>query len=161
MIRFVVRRLLQSVPLLLVISLLIFALIHAAPGGPLSTYLENPNVRPEDIEHPGLQKLLAGLYQLRDAGERPEVDELRAMLDNPPLSAKALELQEQGRVVTDRRSALRTVLERFRDRKRKLHRQHLRDQLTSDLSPEAENDLLRKLQSRAASLDPRSSGPSP
>ena len=50
MIRFIVRRLLQSVPLLLVISLLIFALIHAAPGGPLSTYLENPNVRPEDIE---------------------------------------------------------------------------------------------------------------
>ncbi|HYW50025.1 MAG TPA: ABC transporter permease, partial [Gemmatimonadaceae bacterium] len=49
MIRFVVRRLLQSVPLLLVISLLVFALIHAAPGGPLSTYLENPNVRPEDI----------------------------------------------------------------------------------------------------------------
>ena len=50
MIRFVVRRVVQSVPLLFVISLLIFALIHAAPGGPLSTYLENPNVRPEDIE---------------------------------------------------------------------------------------------------------------
>ncbi len=50
MIRFIVRRFAQSVPLLLVISLLVFALIHAAPGGPLSTYLENPNVRPEDIE---------------------------------------------------------------------------------------------------------------
>jgi peptide/nickel transport system permease protein len=49
-IRFVVRRVAQSIPLLLVISLLVFALIHAAPGGPLSTYLENPNVRPEDIE---------------------------------------------------------------------------------------------------------------
>lgn len=50
MIRFIIRRVAQSVPLLLVISLLVFALIHAAPGGPLSTYLENPNVRPEDIE---------------------------------------------------------------------------------------------------------------
>ena len=50
MIRFIVRRIAQSIPLLLLISLLIFALIHAAPGGPLSTYLENPNVRPEDIE---------------------------------------------------------------------------------------------------------------
>ena len=50
MIRFIVRRIAQSVPLLFVISLLVFALIHAAPGGPLSTYLENPNVRPEDIE---------------------------------------------------------------------------------------------------------------
>ena len=50
MIRFILRRGVQSLPLLFVISLLIFALIHAAPGGPLSTYLENPNVRPEDIE---------------------------------------------------------------------------------------------------------------
>jgi peptide/nickel transport system permease protein len=49
-VRFILRRLAQSVPLFLVISLLVFALIHAAPGGPLSTYLENPNVRPEDIE---------------------------------------------------------------------------------------------------------------
>jgi peptide/nickel transport system permease protein len=48
--RFAVRRLAQAVPLLLVISVLIFALIHAAPGGPLSLYLDNPNVRPQDIE---------------------------------------------------------------------------------------------------------------
>ena len=66
MIRFVVRRVAQSIPLLLVISLLIFALIHAAPGGPLSTYLENPNVRPEDIERlrkaMGLDRPLALQY---------------------------------------------------------------------------------------------------
>jgi peptide/nickel transport system permease protein len=47
---FIARRLLQAIPLLLLISLLVFALIHAAPGGPLSLYLSNPNVRPEDIE---------------------------------------------------------------------------------------------------------------
>src|SRR5262245_65190703 len=41
---------LQAVPLLLVISGLVFLLIHAAPGGPLAIYLSNPNVRPEDIE---------------------------------------------------------------------------------------------------------------
>jgi peptide/nickel transport system permease protein len=41
---------LQSVPLLLLISLLVFLLIHAAPGGPLAIYLSNPNVRPQDIE---------------------------------------------------------------------------------------------------------------
>ena len=46
---FAARRLAQAVPLLLIISLLIFGLIHAAPGGPLSLYLDNPNVRPEDI----------------------------------------------------------------------------------------------------------------
>jgi len=47
---YVLRRLLQAIPLLLVISLLVFLLIHAAPGGPLAIYLSNPNVRPEDIE---------------------------------------------------------------------------------------------------------------
>jgi peptide/nickel transport system permease protein len=47
--RFLVRRCLQAVPVLLVISLLVFALVHAAPGGPLALYLANPNVRPEDI----------------------------------------------------------------------------------------------------------------
>jgi peptide/nickel transport system permease protein len=47
---FFARRLAQTIPLLLVVSLVVFALIHAAPGGPLSLYLDNPNVRPEDIE---------------------------------------------------------------------------------------------------------------
>ena len=50
MIRFLAKRALQSLPLLIVISLLVFALVHAAPGGPLAIYLSNPNVRPEDIE---------------------------------------------------------------------------------------------------------------
>jgi peptide/nickel transport system permease protein len=50
MMRFVARRLAHSVPLLLLISLIVFALIHAVPGGPLALYLDNPNVRPQDIE---------------------------------------------------------------------------------------------------------------
>jgi peptide/nickel transport system permease protein len=49
-IRFLARRALQSLPLLVLISALVFLLIHAAPGGPLAIYLSNPNVRPEDIE---------------------------------------------------------------------------------------------------------------
>ena len=49
MLSFLARRAAQAVPLLVVVSLLVFALIHAAPGGPLSLYLDNPNVRPEDI----------------------------------------------------------------------------------------------------------------
>ena len=48
--RVLYRRALQALPLLLLISLLVFLLIHAAPGGPLAIYLSNPNVRPEDIE---------------------------------------------------------------------------------------------------------------
>ena len=47
---FVARRVAQAIPLLLVLSIGVFALLHAAPGGPLAIYLENPNVRPADIE---------------------------------------------------------------------------------------------------------------
>jgi peptide/nickel transport system permease protein len=50
MTRFLIRRALQAIPLIFVISVLVFALLHAAPGGPLAIYLSNPNVRPEDIE---------------------------------------------------------------------------------------------------------------
>ena len=47
---FFLRRVVLAIPLLLFVSMLVFALIHAAPGGPLAIYLENPNVRPADIE---------------------------------------------------------------------------------------------------------------
>src|SRR5678815_4204891 len=50
MARFLARRILQAAPLLLLISALVFLLIHSVPGGPLAIYLSNPNVRPQDIE---------------------------------------------------------------------------------------------------------------
>jgi len=60
------RRAAQSVPLVLLVSVLVFALLHAAPGGPLTLYLENPGVRPEDIERLrkslGLDQPLATQY---------------------------------------------------------------------------------------------------
>ncbi|MFN8582561.1 MAG: ABC transporter permease [Gemmatimonadaceae bacterium] len=66
MLAHVTRRLLLAIPLLVVISALVFALIHAAPGGPLAMYLENPNVRPEDIvrlkKALGLDRSLAVQY---------------------------------------------------------------------------------------------------
>jgi len=46
----VARRTAQALPLLLLVSVGVFALLHAAPGGPLAIYLENPNVRPADLE---------------------------------------------------------------------------------------------------------------
>jgi peptide/nickel transport system permease protein len=44
------RRVAQAIPLVLLVSVLVFTLLHLAPGGPLAIYLENPGVRPEDIE---------------------------------------------------------------------------------------------------------------
>lgn len=46
----ILRRLATAVPLLFAISVIVFALIHAAPGGPTAVFLSNPGVRPDDIE---------------------------------------------------------------------------------------------------------------
>ena len=56
MLLYVLRRLLQTVPLLLAISVLIFTLLYLMPGDPLYRMLEGiPNLRPEDYER--LRKL--------------------------------------------------------------------------------------------------------
>jgi peptide/nickel transport system permease protein len=44
MTRFLVRRLLQAVPVLLGISFLLFVLMHAMPGGPLAMYVQAPGM---------------------------------------------------------------------------------------------------------------------
>ncbi len=50
MTRYIIRRLLQAIPLLLAISIAVFALMQAIPGGPLAAYENNPNITPEDLE---------------------------------------------------------------------------------------------------------------
>ena len=56
MLLYVLRRLLQTLPLLLVISALIFTLLYLMPGDPLYRMLEGiPNLRPEDYDR--LRKL--------------------------------------------------------------------------------------------------------
>lgn len=49
MTRYLVRRLLQTIPVLFVITILTFGLLYAIPGGPLKAYLLDPNISPEDI----------------------------------------------------------------------------------------------------------------
>ena len=47
---YLVRRLLQIVPLLIGISILGFSLMHLAPGGPTAIYATNPSVTAADLE---------------------------------------------------------------------------------------------------------------
>lgn len=47
--KYLVRRLLQAIPLLLGISLISFFAMRLMPGGPLAGYLMNPKVTPADI----------------------------------------------------------------------------------------------------------------
>ncbi|QYE34181.1 ABC transporter permease [Polymorphobacter sp. PAMC 29334] len=47
--RGLIARLLGIIPLLLGISLVLFAVVHLAPGGPLDVYADNPSVTPEAL----------------------------------------------------------------------------------------------------------------
>ncbi|MNS01932.1 Dipeptide transport system permease protein DppB [compost metagenome] len=48
--RYIVRRLLIAVPLLIGVSLILYFLMRLAPGGPEAVYGQNPHMRAEDIE---------------------------------------------------------------------------------------------------------------
>lgn len=47
--RYVLRRLIQAVPLLLGISVVVFAILKAVPGGPLALYESTPGISDEDV----------------------------------------------------------------------------------------------------------------
>jgi peptide/nickel transport system permease protein len=48
--RYIVRRLLQAIPMLLLLSVGLFALVNLAPGGPLAGHSQSRHVRPERVE---------------------------------------------------------------------------------------------------------------
>lgn len=60
MLSYVGKRLLQAVPLLVGVSIIGFALMHLAPGGPLAVYTLNPTITSQDIER---IKVIFGLDQ--------------------------------------------------------------------------------------------------
>ncbi|MGA8575653.1 MAG: ABC transporter permease [Candidatus Cybelea sp.] len=49
MFTYVMRRTLQSIPLLLAISVILYGILYNMPGGPLAPYLQNPHITPADI----------------------------------------------------------------------------------------------------------------
>src|SRR5207248_8934500 len=102
---------------------------------------------PEEIEHPGIRRLLVSLFELLDEGLTPDLDALRVrVLDNPRLAAKALELQEVGRMHPDRAGWLAQILAMFRERREKRTKLALQSQLTAARDDAAAFDLLRRIQ---------------
>lgn len=47
--QYLIRRLVQAVPTLLAISVILFGIVHLAPGGPTAVYATSPNVSPQDL----------------------------------------------------------------------------------------------------------------
>ena len=50
MARYLIRRLLQSLLLLALVSMIAFAILHLAPGGPLSQFLATGDLGQEDVD---------------------------------------------------------------------------------------------------------------
>lgn len=57
---YVLRRTLQAIPLLFILSILLFLLVRVAPGGPLAQAERNPNITQEQLER---QRVRLGLDQ--------------------------------------------------------------------------------------------------
>lgn len=50
MFKYIVKRLIQAIPLLIGVSIIGFSMMHLAPGGPLAVYTLNPTITAQDIE---------------------------------------------------------------------------------------------------------------
>jgi peptide/nickel transport system permease protein len=48
--QYIIKRVLQAVPLLIGVSIIGFSMMHLAPGGPLAVYTLNPTITAQDIE---------------------------------------------------------------------------------------------------------------
>jgi DNA primase len=105
-------------------------------------------VAPAELEHEGLRQLLEGLYRLQAEGVAPELDRLRPRVDNVPLMAKALQLQEAALQHPDRAKWLTAILAEFRQRRALPEKQELRNQLQAASDHAQALELLRQLQNR-------------
>ncbi len=106
-----------------------------------------------EVTHPGLRRLLEGLYALYDEGVPPDLDALRLrIVDNPRLADAALRLQEVGRVHADRPGWLRLVLARFRERREARAANEVQGKLNAAQDHAAAVELLRLLQERRVGI---------
>ena len=104
-------------------------------------------VRPEELQHPGLRRLLEGLYGLQAEGKPATLDMLRDRIDEPRLIAKALEWQEIGLSNGDRPAWLEMIVQEFRRKRQIVPRvEELKNQLHADINHATALELLRRLQ---------------
>ena len=111
MARYALWRALISIPLLLVISMMLFGMVHLTPGGPASIYAADPQASPDVIERlerlwgldrplhvqytSWLSELLRGNWGRSLAQRRPVIDIVRESVPNTlllTLSALAISL---------------------------------------------------------------------
>jgi DNA primase len=115
----------------------------AEPRLVANAYVE---IRPEDIEHPGLRQLLAAMYQLADQNETPDIDGLRELVEKPALIEWAIDNREIGLAAGDRDAMFQEVLDRYRVDKVALRRKVFMDRLRAATTDDERQRLLREIQ---------------
>jgi DNA primase len=112
------------------------------------------SIRSDEIQHPGLRRLLAGLYELLAEDVPPNLDQLRARLEDGPLARYALDMQDVGLQNPNRADWLHRLLECFQQRRSRSAKQMLQTQLQSTNDHQAALELLRKMQLENRGAEP-------
>ncbi len=107
------------------------------------------DIRPEQIEHPGVRLIVQTMYAVHDEGQVPDVELLRERIDNPPLIAYAFRARDIGMQERDRAAWLDQLRAEFRKRQARPRIDELRNQLHAAGDDAAAIDLLRQLQDQA------------
>jgi len=125
-------------------------LLEVLLANPLLVARAKGEVKPEDMEHPGLRRLLECLYRLETEGRQADLDHLQERLDNERLMETARRLQERGLEYLDGALELTGVLQRFLGRQIAPLKQALRARLEAgDMQGAAElQQQLRELSKR-------------
>jgi DNA primase len=123
------------------------ALVAAAAAG----------VSLDEIAHPGLRRLLGGLYALQSEGTAPTLDLLRARMDGDPLLVYAQQMQEVGQHNPNRAACLAQLLAFFRQKRLRPVRQELTERLHAASDHAQALELLRQLQARTGDFGPDAS----
>lgn len=107
-----------------------------------------------EVTHPGLRRLLEGLYALEALGRPATLDEMREGLDNLPLLNKAFELQAHGLEQPRREECLGELLAHFQRRRDKARKQQLHSRLLAASDHEQALEVLRNLHKRTGEPGP-------
>jgi DNA primase len=124
-------------------------LIQALLAEPALVPAAMDDIRPEQIEHPGVRLIVETMYALHDKGVLPDVEQLRERIDNQPLIAHAFRARDIGLQVRDRSEWLDQIRMEFRKRQARPRIDELRNQLHAAGDDAAAIDLLRQLQDQA------------
>ena len=134
--------------------------VRAAKAAPeerelLEVLLANPDLVPvalvelpaSQIEHPGLLRLLVGLYELHRPANRPP--SISCATDSTaPLAEHALKLQDVGGRNPEPADWLDSLLRHFRERRLRPVKEELHNQLHAASDHSTALELLRQLQNR-------------